>query len=239
MEFGLAGTELMRGDLGGAEVLAGEALQIGLAAGRRREALAFYSEQIAEVRRLQGRLAELEGPMAAAADRLQLDPVHAVLRYLCEAGTPGVERHLERAVSSGFPPRRDIAQRPALDNLIFIAACLGRDDLLPVLYDALSPAADTFCHSAVAHPCGHHFLAVAAAALGDTETADRHFEAAMELHERAGAPLLLAESVIEWLRLIVPRGDAGRVAAFRERASAALSDRDAPLLEDRLAEVVR
>jgi class 3 adenylate cyclase len=237
VEFSRAGLTLMMGDLTRAEQSAEEALRLGVAAGRRMEAVAFYSEQLAEIRRLQGRLGELIDGMRAAAGHLLVDPVNAVLRYLCEAGVDEVDQLFDQAVAArGLPPRRDLAQRAALDNLAFVATRIGRSDVLPLLYEALLPCADSFGHGAVAHPCGHHYLAMLATGVGEVATAFQHFAAASTLHERAGTPFLLAESLIDWSELLTRTG-APRTAIerVRNRAAEALTGRAAPALTTRLA----
>jgi class 3 adenylate cyclase len=236
VEFSLAGLRLMQGDPAAAEGAAEHALHLGVSAGRRLEATAFYSEQLAEVRRLQGRLDELVPAMRAAAGHLVVDPVHAVMRYLCESGSDQVEEMFDDAVAtSAMPPRRDMAQRAALDNLAYVATRLGRLTALPTLYEALLPCADTFGHSAVAHPCGHHFLGMLAAASGQHDKASEHYSAAARLHERAGTPLLFAESLIDWSDHLAATGaSSSKIAAVRDKAAAALAGRDAAALTRRL-----
>ena len=83
---------------------------------------------------------------------------------------------LERTVAaSGVLPRRDLAERAALDNLALAACRLGRDELIEPLYEALAPYRETFGHSVVAHHCGHHYLGHLAAAAGWTDQAGAHF----------------------------------------------------------------
>jgi hypothetical protein len=227
----------MLGDVTAAEQAAGRALDLGVLAGRRMEAVAFYSEQLVEIRRVQGRLGEVIEGLRAAATHLVVDPVNAVMRYLCEGGVDDVEALFDDAIARrGLPPRRDLAQRAALDNLAFVATRLGRLDEIDILYNALLPHADTFGHSAVAHPCGHHYLAMLAAARGDVDTASEHFAAAATLQERTGTPLLLAESLVDWLDLLVAsRSPRDVIERVRGRATAALAGRSAPALTNRLA----
>jgi class 3 adenylate cyclase len=238
VEFSEAGLTLMRGDLVAAEQSAERALRLGVEAGRRLEAMAFYSEQLAEVRRLQGRLDELVPGMRAAAGHLLVDPVNAVMRYLCDAGADEVEEMFDQAVAArGVPPRRDMAQRAALDNLACVAARIDRRDVMPLLYEALAPHADTFGHSAVAHPCGHHYLGALAAGLGWAEAASAHYAAAAVAHERAETPLLHAESLLDWSEhLAATGGPRAQVAELRDRAATALAGRTVPKLTIRLAE---
>jgi class 3 adenylate cyclase len=242
------GQVIMRGDLAGAETAARETLADGTTIGRRLEAMAFYSEQIAEIRRLQGRLGELRDRFRRIARSPQIDPVHAILRTLCELGDEAAGPLLDSVLAEqgGIIPREDLAQRSALDNLAFAACRLGRADLFGPLYEALEPQGETFGISAVAHHCGHHYLAHLAAARGALQRAMDHFEAAAQVHERCEAPLLMAESLLDWADLAdragAPGGGGapgagGPVAArLRRRCADLLAGRGAVLLDRRLAE---
>jgi class 3 adenylate cyclase/tetratricopeptide (TPR) repeat protein len=234
------GLIIMHGDLAEAEAATTEMLQKGIAVGHRLEAMAFYAEQIAEIRRLQGRLGELRDHLRRIAPNPRIDPVHAVLRNLCELGD---EEEKARAVldkvlaEQGVIPRRDIAYRSALDNLAVAACRLGRDDLIEPLYEALASHGETFGISAVAHHCGHHYLAHLSAAGGDARRAVEHFAAAARIHERCGAPLLMAESLLDWAELADRTPAAGPSAAdLRGRCAELLAGREAVLLDRRLAD---
>lgn len=240
VEFSRPGLTLMRGDLALAEEQAERALRAGVALGREREATAFHTEQIAEIRRLQGRLAELRDRLREAARDPARDPAHFVLRLLCELGDETAAAALDRAIAVHGPiPRSDLAQRPALDNLAVAARHLRRPDLAGPLYEALAPYAGTFGHSVIAHHCGHHYLAHLCIALGDPARAARHFAAAADLHREREVPLLLAESLLDWADLLdrapPARGaDGSDPASLRARAAAALTNRGAHHLERRL-----
>ncbi|WP_043621955.1 ATP-binding protein [Nonomuraea candida] len=235
--YSRAGQTLMRGDLAQAEAEAEAALRLGSEIGRRLEAVAIYSEQIAEIRRLQGRLGELRDRLRRAGRGPRVDPVHAVLRYLCELGDEEAAPLLDRILAyGGAAPPRNMAHRPAQDNLAVAAARLGRVELAGRLYDALSAGGETFGHGAVAHHCGHHYLAHLCVAMGDPVKAAGHFEAAAEVHERRGVPLMLAESLLDWADLL----DAGEVdgpgpADLRRWCATLLAGRGALLLDRRLA----
>ena len=239
VSFSRAGLAIMLGDLHDAEEQVQAALALGVAAGRRMEARAFGTEQIAEIRRLQGRLGELGDGMRRAAPLL--DPVHATLRYLVELDPSAAGPVLDRIVAtSGLIPRRDPAERAALDNLALTAGRLNRRDLAGPLYAALEPFATTFGHSAVGHHCGHHYLAHLAVTRGDADRAAAHFAAAAELHERRKVPLLLTESLLDWADAI-DRGQAAgpRPEALRGRAAGTLAGRPARWLERRVRPVTR
>ncbi|SEN30950.1 ATP-binding protein [Nonomuraea pusilla] len=234
--YSRAGLTLMQGDLAQAESEAERALRLGGEIGRRLEAVAIYSEQIAEIRRLQGRLWELRDRLRRAGQAPRVDPVHAVLRYLCELDDEQAGPLLDRILAGrgGVPPR-NMAQRPALDNLAVAAARLNRPDLAARVYETLEEEGETFGHGAVAHHCGHHYLAHLAVTLGEPGRASRHFEAAAEVHERAGVPLMLAESLLDWAGLL-DRGEADgpKPADLRRWCASLLRGRAAHHLARRL-----
>ncbi|MEV0385124.1 AAA family ATPase [Nonomuraea sp. NPDC050643] len=234
--YSKAGLTLMQGDLAQAESEAETAMRLGSEIGRRLEAVAIYAEQIAEIRRLQGRLWELRDRLRRIAQAPQVDPVHAVLRYLCELDDVEAAPLLDRILAhGGAEPPRNMAHRPALDNLAVAAARLGRAGLAGQLYASLAADPETFGHGTVAHHCGHHYLAHLCVAMDDRRRAAEHFEAAAEAHERRGVPLMLAESLLDWADLL----DGGEVSGpkavdLREWAGSLLPGRGALLLERRL-----
>lgn len=233
--FSRAGLALMLGELGDAEREAQRALTLGISLGQRTEAKAFYAEQIAEIRRLQGRVGEMGEGLRRAIQAPQLDPVHSTLRYLVELDEGAAAAALDKIIATrGLVPRRDLAERAALDNLAVAVCRLDRRDLAEPLYTALAPYSETFGHSAVGHHCGHHYLAHLAAVSGDVSKAMAHFEAAAEIHERRRVPLLRAESLLDWADVIDRSGATGTSSAeLRRWAAETLSGRSAKLLEDR------
>ncbi|MEO3870160.1 AAA family ATPase [Nonomuraea sp. B12E4] len=244
--YSRAGLTLMQGDLAQAEAEAQGAMRLGSEIGRRLEAVAIYSEQIAEIRRLQGRLWELRDRLRLVAQAPRVDPVHAVLRYLCELDDEGAEPLLERILADGgASPPRNMALRSALDNLAIAASRLGRAELARQLYDSLAGDGETFGHGTVAHHCGHHYLAHLCVTMGEPRRASEHFEAAAEVHERRGVPLMLAESLLDWADLLEGHlaggdrsgGDAvsgPKPADLRGWCATLLSSRGALLLDRRL-----
>ncbi|MGW0805811.1 ATP-binding protein [Nonomuraea sp. NPDC002799] len=234
--YSRAGLTLMQGDLAQAESEAEAAMRLGSEIGRRLEAVAIYAEQIGEIRRLQGRLWELRDRMLRAAQAPRVDPVHAVLRFLCELGDEEAGPLLDRILADrGAVPPRNMAHRPALDNLAVAAAHLKRTELAAQLYDSLAADGETFGHGTVAHHCGHHYLAHLCVATGDPQRAAEHFEAAAEVHERRGVPLMLAESLLDWADLL----DSGAVSGpkpqdLRAWGASLVSGRGALLLTRRL-----
>ncbi|WP_433429989.1 ATP-binding protein [Nonomuraea sp. CA-141351] len=234
--YSKAGLTLMQGDLAQAESEAVSALRLGSEIGRRLEAVAIFSEQIAEIRRLQGRLWELRDRLRRAAQAPRVDPVHAVLRYLCEMDDEQAAPLLERILAfGGATPPRNMAHRSALDNLAVAASRLGRVELAGQLYDSLASDGETFGHSTVAHHCGHHYLAHLCVAMGSPQRAAEHFEAAAEVHERRGVPLMLAESLLDWADLLEEESMSGpKPADLHKWCASLLAGRGALLLERRL-----
>jgi hypothetical protein len=241
VSFARAGLAIMLGELAQAEAEAERALALGNGVGRRREAKAFHAEQIAEIRRFQGRLGELREKLHRAGQAQRLDPVRSLLRYLAELDDDAAAPALDHAMAThGLIPRRDAAERPALDNLAVAVCRLRRHDLVRPLHDALTPYAETFAHSSIGHHCGHYYLAHLSAASGDDAKAAAHFEASAEVHERCGVPLLLAESLLDWADLIDRTQIAGpRPDQLRRWAARALAGRGAMLLENRVTEALR
>jgi class 3 adenylate cyclase len=241
VSFSRAGLAIMLGELAQAETEAGRALALGAGVGRRLEAKAFHAEQIAEIRRLQGRLSELQESLHRASQAPRLDPTRSLLRYLVALNDDAAAPALDKTITTyGLIPRRDPAERAALDNLAVAVCGLRRHDLVRPLHDALTPYAETFGHSAVGHHCGHYYLAHLSAAAGDDAKAAAHFEASAEVHERCGAPLLLAESLLDWADAIDRTQIAGpRPDELRRWSAQTLAGRGASLLEHRVTKALR
>ena len=236
VSFSRAGLAIMLGELAQAEAEADRALTLGTGVGRRLEAKAFHAEQIAEIRRLQGRLGERRDSLHRASQAPRLDPTRSLLRYLVALDDDAAAPVLDKAITTyGLIPRRDPAERAALDNLAVAVCGLRRHDLVRPLHGALAPYAETFGHSAIGHHCGHYYLAHLSAAAGDDVQAAEHFQAAAEIHERCGAPLLLAESLLDWADAIDRTQGAGpRPDELRRWSAQVLAGRGASLLEHRV-----
>jgi DNA-binding SARP family transcriptional activator len=210
---------LWQGGLAAAEKLAQESFEQGVAAGHQAEALAFFGGQLMEIRRLQGRLKEL-APMLMSFPPGSPDGF-TVARYLCAAG------HVEAAqarlagieIDAGrLRLRRDLLERPSLDNLAFLAARLRWPELAAAVRVRLEPLADTFGHGVVAHPIGHHWLGVLALAQQQPAAAITHLEQAVARHADLDLPLLEADSRLELARAREAQGDLAAAAETRTAA---------------------
>ena len=196
---------LFEGELDAAERMAAETLALGRRAGQDGEAFIFYTEQVLEIRRWQGRLGELVGDFRDLAGVEGFDFGYSLTRYLYDAGEVTSARAVYDASIQKLPlpPRRDMLSMTTLYNVAYLAARFGAVQHARVVYDALFPFAPAFTSTTVPKPVGAHYLGMLASTFGDLERADRHFHDATLAHETARAPLLLAETKLEYARLLV------------------------------------
>ena len=219
VDWSRASLLLWQGDLDAAEKLARESAELGVRAGHDGEASAFLRGQLIEIGRLRGQHDELAAVLSSIP--LGVRDGYTVARYLCGIGrTDDARQRLQDVKLSGgrLDLRRDMLERPTLDNLAFLASRLGRTDLAAAVAARLEPLADTFGHGVVAHPVGHHWLGMLALALGRPDTAVAHLRRAVAYHESLGLPLLLAESWSELAQAYAARGN--RRDADQARAAA-------------------
>ena len=214
---------ILRGDLDGAQRLADETLELGRHANREGEALLFYNEQILEIRRWQDRLSEVMGPLREFAGSDNADFGYALTRYLYDAhdDTQASASYAKIMGDLRLPPRRDLLAAATLCNLAYLASRFNDRDRARLLYEQLAPYAHAFANTTVTKPVGAHFLGMLATTLDDLDIAEAHFEAALAAHEQAGAPLLAAETQLEWARAMVRRPDQTRAATLLNAARTA------------------
>jgi DNA-binding SARP family transcriptional activator len=200
---------LLEGSLDDAEELAGETLELGQRAGQDPEASIFYNEQMLEIRRWQGRLDELIGDFRELAGS-EFDFGFSLARYVCDGDEHDVARAAYATIMRrmDLPPRRDMLAMTSMYNVAYLAVRFDDERGVRDIYDALLPYGEMFTSTTVPKPVGAHYLAMLAAAFGDRELAQLHFEEATRAHEVVGAPLLLAETRLEHARLLAAAGDA-------------------------------
>ena len=180
-----------------------------------------YGLQLFNVRREQGRLAELAptirlltesrgnvsawrpGLIALLAELGMTDEAHAELRSFCERGLSEIAG--------------DALGVAALAYLADTSAALGDAETAGLLYPELAPLAGRpllVGHLVACFGASDRLLAKLAATFGDRMLAQRHFEAALDLEQRMGAPLWLAHTRYEYARMLRTGG-----ADERERAT--------------------
>ena len=223
---------VFRGTLDDATFFADEALELGRRAGQGGDAFVFHAEQMMEIRRWQGRLAEHLEELRPFAGRPDWDFGYAITRYVYEAGETeqGGRLYRELVAKPFLPLRRDMLAAPGLYNLAFLATREGDADTAPGLYEALVPFADSFANTTVAKPVGWHYLGMLASVTGDLETAEAHLRKSVTVHDLVGAPLFRAESEVELARVLLTSGADSEAGTLLQNARLTAAARGARLL---------
>jgi len=196
---------ILAGALEDAERSALETLERGRCAQQEGEAMIFFTEEMLEIRRWQGRLPEMVESIRGLAGVEGVDFGYSLVRYLFDAGEEdaAVARYREVVERVQLPVRRDLLAGTTLVNLAYLAAKVGDAERMDRLRELLTPFSKVFASTTVAKPVGAHFLGMLAAASGDVADAEALFRSAVAAHDRAHAPLFLAETRLEWASLLV------------------------------------
>lgn len=223
--YALADDDAMRallvGDLAEAERGAEQRRQLALVVGRadRPEHLAFEFS----LRLQQGRASEI----GVLADRLAVQPAgwlgYTRLCVLVEAGrVDEAGQHYREAAEKDDAALEtlDRTRAVAASNLAFLAALFGDAAGAERWYAALEPYADQLPRGATVLHCGAHHLGMLSAVLGRTDEAHSWFERAVRVHTSASAPLLAAETHLEWARFCSAANDVARARELAEAARA-------------------
>jgi tetratricopeptide (TPR) repeat protein len=222
---------LLAGSLSLADQLAAEAL----AAGGPVEAVTasqYYAIQLLGIRRDQGRMGELE---QAARKLVEENPARpawraAVATMLCEEGRLDEAREeFSRLAAGDFEDiPKDLDWIIAMTLLSDVCADLDDGARAALLYARLEPYADAIVVIGLAAVClgsAASFLGKLAATMGDAALAERHFERALVVNERLGAPACLARTQVDYARALgrgSPRAAELLVAAERTAADLGL-----------------
>jgi DNA-binding SARP family transcriptional activator/tetratricopeptide (TPR) repeat protein len=231
---------ILEGALDEAERGAYTTFELGQQANQGPEALIFFTELLLEIRRWQGRLPEMLPEFRDLVAVEGVDFGHSLVRYLYDAGEheQAIAHYHEIMRRQPVPPRRDLLAGATLCNLAYLAARAVDTTHAPRIYDALSPLAGSFANTTVAKPVTEHYLGMLAASLQEIATAEAHFAVAIAAHEKARAPLLVAETQVEWARLLVGSGaDPERAAGLIGAASAAATTWTAGFLQRSIEEL--
>jgi len=220
---------LLSGELEAAEVLLHETLAHGQRA-HSPNAVTLFGGQLYFLRREQGRLDELSD---AIETMVRENPSRSLFRFALANLYVQSGRETEARDRFEQLAARDFADLPLdmsfLDNLWFatqICDRLGDVTRARRIYELLRPYADTCIVISFATAwCGSvsHCLGMLASLTSDFAAAEEHFEAALAVHRRAGARLLVAHTQRQYARMLRAKnseGDAERAADFLSEASA-------------------
>jgi tetratricopeptide (TPR) repeat protein len=224
---------ILEGALEEAEQGAFATLKLGQRANQGGEALIFFMELLLEIRRWQGRLVEMLPEFRDLVGVAGVDFGYSLVRYLYDAGEhdEAIAHYRRIAPEQELPPRRDLLSGATLCHLAYLAARAGDTSHAPQIYAALAPLAGSFANTTVAKPVAEHFLGMLATTLHQRAVAEDHFAAAIVAHENAQAPLLVAETQLEWAQLLTRAGDdSGRANQLIARAAAAATAHGAGFL---------
>jgi len=189
------------------------------------DAAGVYGIQMFNIRREQGRLAELAPIIRIlAGDADRGGPWRpGLVSVLVELGMDAeARRELARVVDDGLDPFRESLWLAALVYLTDACSALGDEAAAAIVYPELEPLAGTnvmIGHLVACHGAADRYLGMLAATLGESERAEEHFERAMELNRRMGALTWLAHTAYEYARMLLARGP-----GERDRAGALLGE---------------
>jgi class 3 adenylate cyclase len=241
-----ANRELIRGRIETSERLAGQALELGLAAGQD-DAGVYFAAQLFNVRFDQGRVHEMRDAVLSVASQnpgvILLEALVALLH--CELGSDAEAAPLLDRLVAQLPrvPRQG-NWLSAVARTALVCAHLGDRVRARRLYDVMLPYRQLLANTAsnffgaIAHHLGA--LATTDERFAEAET---HFAAADAIHGRLGALTWLARTRLEWARMLLTRrqpGDAERarellgqtLASARELGLANVERRAVTLLQD-------
>jgi tetratricopeptide (TPR) repeat protein len=217
---------LMRGALDESERFADRALSLQAA---RTTTQVTHLHSTALIRWEQGRLRETREAWRRLVDTFPHVPLaHAWLSLaLAEDDRHEEARAGLRSVVGGISRGpRDGLWLPALAVASLVTARLDDTHAADALYPALLPYAERVIVFAAPEPVmslgsASFSLALLATARSRWDDAERHFEAALRVHERAGATALLVNVRFDYARMLIRRdrsGDHGRAAELLDQA---------------------
>jgi DNA-binding SARP family transcriptional activator len=213
-----------------AERLAQETLAIGQR-GQAENAVHVYAQSMFNIRREQGRLAEVEESVHGFIAMYPAVPAWRCTRALMylELGREDAAREeFESLARAGFDALpRDAQWLIAMTLLAEVCGRLGDAARAAELYAPLAAYAGrnvivgraSTCNGSASRPLG-----ILAAAQGDWERAERHFADALAMHEAMRARPFVARTQVSWAEMELARGEPG---AARERLAEAILTADA------------
>ncbi len=222
---------LLDGSLARAEEAVGEALAAG-APSESVNAPQYYTIQLLNIRREQGRSGELE---TAIREMAQANPMRRGWQIelgliLWETGRHDEARaEFERLAQANFADvTSDGEWMPVMAMLAQLCTLLGDTERAAALYDLLKPYAATNIVRGIGATCigpTSRLLGRLAATLGREDEARRQFEAALEATAALRAPLLRAQTQLDYAEAFAGRG---RMGWLVDEAAATARELDLP-----------
>jgi class 3 adenylate cyclase/tetratricopeptide (TPR) repeat protein len=218
--------ELLAGRLVRAEEFATESLERGGECGQV-DAFMYYLNYLGAIRLYQGRVDEIVDLVDQIGDAAPDVPIMRAARALnyCELGrTAEACRLLEADAEEGFNSFTfDMTWTSSMAVYARVAATLGDLRAAAHLVELLQPWRDNIAPSAFLCGCLAHPLGLVLATIGHYDEADEAFAQAAAVHARLDAPILLAETRLEWARLLSRRDRPGDREYARDLAHVAYS----------------
>jgi tetratricopeptide (TPR) repeat protein len=195
---------LHAGDAVEAEQIAGEALKLGMESGQP-DAVSVNAAQLLFIRWHQGRLGEvvpiLEQMSAASPHPIVSAGLAMGYAETSDFGAAG--QLVTAARHAGFGSSVDYIYLMVLTYWSVAAVEVGDVAAAAELYDQLFPWHDRVGFTGVAMTGAvDHYLGRLAVVLGKPEQAAEHFRRALAMHERLRAPFFIAQTQLEWGRLL-------------------------------------
>jgi DNA-binding SARP family transcriptional activator/tetratricopeptide (TPR) repeat protein len=215
-----------------AERLAEETLAIGQH-GQAENALNSYAQAMFNIRREQGRLAEVEPAVRGFIERY---PMLVAWRaglalLLVELGRADEARsEFETLAAGGFADLpRDANWLIAVTLLAEVCGALGDGERAEALYELLHPYAGrnvVVGRAATCNGAASRLLGILAAAMRSWELAEGHFISALAMHERMGARPWVARTQLAYADMLLTRRRRGDKARARELLANAVATAD-------------
>ena len=218
----------MRGELDEAEQLANESFELAqqvVPDG----AVPIYAVQVAAIRWLQGRFAEVEPVVKGQVEAFPEIPAWRCTLANIYAETDQRDKahaEFEHLASAGFPIPRDAAWPIAIARLGVIAAYLGDAQRAETLYELFEPyAGQNVVVAGAISSAGavHRYLGLAAATMSKWNLAEQHFRDGIEQNERMRARPFVALTQYDLASMLLRRAEPGDAERAQELLDAALA----------------
>jgi DNA-binding SARP family transcriptional activator/tetratricopeptide (TPR) repeat protein len=210
---------LLQGDIDAASRLSHQAFALARGSHQHGEAMLIFGEQSCQIARITGSLPDLVPGLTQMPGGPQDGYTVAALLAMAgeveqaEAVLPDDDANTVSSLPKNF------MERPTLQNLAVLADALNRPSLGKAVAEQLERHPLELGITGVAHPCGHHFAALALRPTGDWGRVLAHHAAAVEIHEQAHHPLLSIEAKREFAKSLT----AADVASHRSATAAELT----------------